>query len=104
MRAESPKQSRAVVPMAIVHHANQYLITNVYGNNSSCNGQSAVSSQPDFAGNFAYNIGNGSSINIERDIVATTDVQPVINGFKARGSRVAGEGHLHRRWLAGENQ
>lgn len=59
------------------------LITNIYGNNMLCNSQSATAVQPDVAGNFTYNINNGPSINIEKNILNTTDVQPVINGFDA---------------------
>lgn len=59
------------------------LITNIFGNNMLCNNPSAVAVQPDVNGNFVYNINNGPSINIEKNILSTTDVQPVINGFDA---------------------
>ena len=61
----------------------QYLITNIYGTDANCANKSATAVQPDTLGKFAYNIVNGSSIQIERDILPATDVQPVINGFDA---------------------
>jgi hypothetical protein len=61
----------------------QYLITNIYGTDSNCANKSATAVQPDLNGNFAYNIVNGTSIQIERDILPATDVQVVINGFDA---------------------
>lgn len=66
-----------------VANPNQYLITNIYGNNVSCTSQSATAVQPNVAGNFNYTISNGADINIKKDILATTDVQPVVNGFDA---------------------
>jgi Secretion system C-terminal sorting domain/Bacterial Ig domain len=59
------------------------LITNIYGTNASCGAKSAVAVQPNLTGNFVYNINRGSNISIEKDIVGTTDVQPVINGADA---------------------
>ena len=61
----------------------QYLITNIYGTDANCANKSATAVQPDTLGKFSYNIVNGSSIQIERDILPATDVQPVINGFDA---------------------
>ena len=61
----------------------QFLITNIYGNDINCANQSAIAVQPDLNGNFNYSIGNGRTVNIQKDIAATTDVQPVINGFDA---------------------
>lgn len=61
----------------------QYLITNIYGADSSCNNKSVATVQPNLAGNFSYNILNGTSLQIERDILPITNVQPVINGFDA---------------------
>ena len=61
----------------------QFLITNVYGNDINCANQSALAVQPDLNGDFNYSIGNGRAVNIQKDIAATTDVQPVINGFDA---------------------
>jgi hypothetical protein len=66
---------------------NQFLITNIYGNNASCSSKSAVAVQPDLAGNFAYDILRGVDVDIERDILNTTDVQPVINGLDAQLTR-----------------
>ncbi|MFI5151005.1 MAG: Ig-like domain-containing protein [Bacteroidia bacterium] len=63
---------------------NQYLITNIYGNNSSCSGMSAVAVQPDLSGNFSYDILKGTDVQINRDILPATDVQPVINGIDAQ--------------------
>ncbi|HSH67664.1 MAG TPA: hypothetical protein VLB84_18125 [Bacteroidia bacterium] len=58
-----------------------YLITSIYGTDSNCSVKSVIAIQPNMDGEFTYNNGNGSSIKIERDILASTDVQPVINGF-----------------------
>ena len=60
-----------------------YLITNIFGNNNSCSNKSAISVHPDTTGKFKYSILNGQNINIEKDILGTTSVQPVINGFDA---------------------
>jgi hypothetical protein len=76
MGTASPVQYNAANP-------NDHLITNIYGNNSNCNAKGSVAVQPDLNGQFTYNINNGLSINIEKDILGTTDVQPVINGFDA---------------------
>lgn len=59
---------------------NDYLITNIYGSNASCVTNTANAVQPDLNGAFVYNILNGSSINIKRDILAGTSVQLAING------------------------
>jgi len=61
----------------------QFLITNIFGDNGSCTSLSATAVQPNVSGEFTYNITNGSSVNIQRDILNTTSVQPVINGFDA---------------------
>ena len=61
----------------------QYLITNIYGTNSNCDNKSATATQPDLNGKFQHNIGNGTSMQLERDILPGTDVQPVINGMDA---------------------
>ncbi len=60
-----------------------YLVTNIYGNDLSCSNQSATAVQPDLNGNFSYATSNGLAVNIQRDILGTTDVQPVINGADA---------------------
>ena len=62
---------------------NDYLITNIYGNNALCTSTSAVAVQPNLLGNFTYNIWNGVDVEIKRDILATTDVQRAVNGFDA---------------------
>ncbi len=60
-----------------------YLITNIYGANNACTTTSAIAVQPDLFGNFSYDVSNGTSINIQKDIAPATDVQPVVNGFDA---------------------
>jgi hypothetical protein len=62
---------------------NQYLVTNIYGTDLNCNQQSVTAVQPNLSGEIAYHILNGSSIQIQRDILPTVDVQPVINGYDA---------------------
>jgi hypothetical protein len=64
-------------------HPASYLITNIFGNNASCTSKSANAVQPDLNGLFHYSINNGVDVDIERDILPTTNVQPVINGFDA---------------------
>jgi hypothetical protein len=66
-----------------VGNPNQYLITNIKGANASCVLSAAAAVQPDLFGSFTYNISNGLFINIDRDIAATTSVQPVVNGADA---------------------
>jgi hypothetical protein len=61
----------------------QYLITNIYGTDVNCANKSLAAVQPDVNGNFVYDAVNGTFIQIERDILPTTDVQVVINGFDA---------------------
>jgi hypothetical protein len=56
------------------------LPTNIVGC-SPAPGATAV--QPDANGLFNYNLNNGLSLSVKRDIAAATDVQPVINGFDA---------------------
>ncbi len=60
-----------------------YLITNIYGNNTSCNNRSVAAVQPDLNGEFTYNVNNGAKIEIIKDIAPATDMQPVVNGFDA---------------------
>ncbi len=59
------------------------LITNIYGTNAACGAKSTVAVQPNLTGNFVYNVNNGVNVSIEKDIVGSTDVQPVINGADA---------------------
>jgi hypothetical protein len=59
------------------------LITNIFGTDASCGNKSTTAVQPNLSGNFTHNTNNGTSISIEKDIVGSTDVQPVINGFDA---------------------
>ena len=72
----SPIRYNAAIP-------SQYLITNVYGNNASCNNRSATAIQPDLAGAFDYNMNNGVDVEIVRNILPGTSMQPVVNGFDA---------------------
>ncbi len=58
----------------------QYLVTNIYGADTNCMNKSATAVRPNLSGQFTYNILNGSSVKIERDILATTNVQTVVNG------------------------
>lgn len=60
-----------------------YLITNIYGTNSNCVNLYSHVQHPDLNGHFSYDLINGPFIRISRDISASTDVQPVINGFDA---------------------
>lgn len=60
--------------------ADHYLITNIYGVNSNCSNRS-LPTQPDLNGQFSYASANGPFVQIERDILPSTDVQPVINDF-----------------------
>ncbi len=62
---------------------NQYLPTNINGNDASCSTPSSVVVNPDTTGSFSHVISNGLNLNINKDIPGTTDVQPVINGFDA---------------------
>jgi hypothetical protein len=64
-----------------VANPNQFLITNIAGTDASCANESATLVQPDLNGNFVYSSNNGLSISIKKDILGTTDVQSVINGF-----------------------
>lgn len=66
-----------------VANPGNYLITSIYGADLNCTSKSAVAVQPDLNGNFSYNTINGGSMQIERDILPLTNVQPVINGYDA---------------------
>lgn len=59
------------------------LITNIFGTDASCGNKASVGTTPDANGNFVHNINRGRSISIERDIAASTSVQPVVNGADA---------------------
>ena len=61
----------------------QYLITNIYGNNKFLHSLSATAVQPDLGGNFEYTVNNGTNLSIQRDVLGTTSMQAVINGFDA---------------------
>jgi hypothetical protein len=62
---------------------NQFLITNIRGNNATGTAPSATLVQPNTLGEFKYSTNNGLFINIEKDILSNTDVQAVVNGFDA---------------------
>lgn len=67
----------------IAYVANQNLITNIVGNVNCVNALATV--LPDALGKFTYNTVDGArNVKIERDILATTDVQDVINGADAQ--------------------
>ena len=68
----SPIVYNASIPSA-------HLVTNIYGNLYPTS--NAVN--PDMNGVFNFNINNGSSITIKKDINDTTTVMPVINGYDA---------------------
>lgn len=57
-----------------------YLVTNIYGVDVNCSNRS-LPVQPDVNGQFSYTSSNGPFVQIERNILSSTDVQPVINGF-----------------------
>jgi len=68
-----------------VAHPNDYLITNIFGCQKTTN---AV--QPDTLGNFVYNVWNGTSIEIKRDILNTTYLHSVLDADDAlRAAKVA---------------
>jgi hypothetical protein len=62
-------------------NVNQYLRTDVIGTNSVCavNTNTATYVQPNLLGHVSYNILNGSSIKIQRDIAGGTSVFSTIN-------------------------
>jgi len=60
-----------------VNDPDSYLITNIYGANAVCANVS-LPVQPDLNGQFIFS-DSTPSIKIERDILPSTDVQPVIN-------------------------
>ena len=62
-----PIQYNAALP-------NAHLITNIIGTSAACVLTNTVAVQPNLSGNFTYNLINGQSINIDRDIAATTDL------------------------------
>jgi hypothetical protein len=61
----------------------QYLITNIYGADTNCVKNPVPAVHPNLTGDFSYNILNGSSVKVERDILSTTNVQSVINNSDA---------------------
>ncbi|MEI6766156.1 MAG: T9SS type A sorting domain-containing protein [Bacteroidota bacterium] len=65
-----------------VAHPTNYLVTNISGTNGSCAMQHANVNVPDVNGNFLYNIVNGTSVQLSRDIPNNScpSVMNVING------------------------
>ena len=59
----------------------QHLITNIYGEDSTCNNMSSIAVQPDTVGNFTYNVQNGPAININRDINDTVTMMSVLSAY-----------------------
>jgi hypothetical protein len=72
----------SVIPYNVAN-PNEFLITNIRGTDANCANPSVVAVQPDTNGVFVYSSFNGLSINIDKDILGTTDVQAVVNGFDA---------------------
>lgn len=60
-----------------------YLQTNIYGTSATCVTNTLVSVQTNTLGDFKHNLVNGQSINIDRDIINTTNVITVINSQDA---------------------
>ena len=73
---------------------NKYLATDIYGVNGGVT--STFAYMPDTAGKFVYSTSHGSNIEIDRDVLASTNVQPVINGFDAALTRrvLIGDAHF----------
>ena len=74
----------------IVYNAatpNDYLITEIVGTDNTCANPSANAVTPDLSGNFLHNANDGLNISFSKDILGTTDVQAVINGFDALQAR-----------------
>jgi len=66
-----------------VANPSSFLRTDIYGTSAACVTNTAVAVQPDLNGKFTYNLINGQSIEIDRDILATTPVFLVVNGQDA---------------------
>jgi hypothetical protein len=60
------------------------LSTRIYGFDTVENRKSDIAVQPDLSGSFKYDILNGKSIQIERDVPDGTEMMPVINGIDAQ--------------------
>jgi hypothetical protein len=60
-----------------------HLVTNVYGNDAANATQAGPAVNPDLLGKITYNTNKGLFVNIERDILASTPVNFVINGNDA---------------------
>ncbi|MEI6821168.1 MAG: Ig-like domain-containing protein [Bacteroidota bacterium] len=59
----------------------QHLITNIYGQDSTCSNMSATAVQPDTLGGFTYNVQNGPAITINRDINDTVTMMSVLSAY-----------------------
>ncbi|MBK8808851.1 MAG: fibronectin type III domain-containing protein [Bacteroidales bacterium] len=55
------------------------LITNIFASATDCTIDSTTAIQPNELGVFEYNVNNGTTISIQRDITAGSDVMSVIN-------------------------
>ncbi|MEY4925907.1 MAG: hypothetical protein RI894_343, partial [Bacteroidota bacterium] len=60
-----------------------YLMTNIQGTDATCNPTAAMAVQPDLNGDFSYDVTNGTSLHIQRDIANTQVVMSMINGLDA---------------------
>jgi hypothetical protein len=60
-----------------------FLITEIAGVDANCDTLSSANLEPDLDGGFTHDIDAGGYLSINRDIAASTDVQPVINSFDA---------------------
>lgn len=62
-------------------HPNSYLITNIFAGDVNCITTGAPAVQPDLNGTFTFATQQAPNLKITRDILPSTNVQPVINGF-----------------------
>ncbi|MGK0389862.1 MAG: hypothetical protein ACI94Y_002607 [Maribacter sp.] len=71
------------LPLAYdVNYPSANLITNIIGTDANCTPlANAPIVTPDLLGHFQYDINNGTSISLERDINNGTQVMPTINGM-----------------------
>jgi chitodextrinase len=63
----------------------QYLVTDITGADpANCSPLQGSAVHPDLSGNFKFDVRNARSIQINRDIDATTQVQTMVNGMDAQ--------------------
>jgi hypothetical protein len=68
-----------------IDNPGRYLITDISGTEAStCEPLSGAKVNPDLSGNFKFDVRNVRAIQIERDILNTTQVQSVVNGMDAQ--------------------